>query len=105
VKTGKLRMMWNDATRREIEHILRQIPPLRVLPIADLFRLQDRFTDPTDPEKFNFIPDPDDHKFAALAHAAGAVLITNDEHLLRFRDQMDVTVLTPGEFWKQRQDL
>ena len=105
VKQGQLRMVWNDATRREIEHVLGQIPPLRAFPVADLFRPQDHFTDPTDPKLFNYIPDPDDRKFAALAHTAGANLISNDEHLLRYRDQMDVTVLTPGEYWKRQQDL
>ncbi|MGZ3667280.1 MAG: PIN domain-containing protein, partial [Ktedonobacterales bacterium] len=29
VKRGEIRMVWNDATRREIERIVRQIPPLR----------------------------------------------------------------------------
>jgi predicted nucleic acid-binding protein len=105
VKVGQVHMVWNDATRREIERILGQIPPLRAFPVADLFRQQDQFTAPTTPEEFNLIPDPDDRKFAALAHAAGAILISNDEHLLRFRDQIDVTVRTPGEFWKHRQDL
>jgi predicted nucleic acid-binding protein len=102
MKGGRLRMAWNDATRREIERILRQISPLRAFPLAGLFRPPDRFTGPVDPKRFDFIPDPDDRKFAALAHAAGAALISNDEHLLGYRDQMDVAVLTPGEFLKNR---
>jgi predicted nucleic acid-binding protein len=103
VKQGRLRMVWNDATRREIERILQQIPPLRARPVAHLFRPEDRFTAPTHPERFADIPDPDDRKFAALAHAAGAVLISNDEHLLRHRDHTDLTVLTPGAFWRREQ--
>jgi uncharacterized protein len=100
VKRGELRMVWNDATRREIERIVHQIPPLRAQPVAQLFRPADQFTAPIHPERFVEIPDPDDRKFAALADAAGAVLISNDEHLLGYRDRMNLPVLTPSEFWK-----
>jgi uncharacterized protein len=103
VKQGQLRMVWNDATRREIEHIIGKIPPLRAHADARLFRPADQFTGPTDPERFTFIPDPDDRKFAALAEAAGATLISNDEHLLAHRDRITVPVLTPGEFWRSLQ--
>jgi predicted nucleic acid-binding protein len=100
VKKGQLRMVWNDATRREIEHIIQQIPPLRAHSVSNLFRPRDRYAAATHPERFAFIPDPDDRKFAALT---AAILISNDEHLLRYRDQMNVTVLTPSAFWKRRQ--
>lgn len=103
VKRGQVRMVWNDATRREIERILHQIPPLRAHDVAQLFRPEDRFAAATHPERFADVPDPDDRKFAALAHAAGAILISNDEHLLRHRDRTDLTVLTPGEFWRRQQ--
>jgi uncharacterized protein len=103
VKRGQLRMMWNDATRREIERIVRQIPPLRTHSMTELFRPEDRFTGSTHPERFLEIPDPDDRKFAALAHAAGAMLISNDDHLLQARGRIDVTVLTPSEFWQRQQ--
>jgi uncharacterized protein len=103
VKQGQLRMVWNDATRREIEHIIGKIPPLRAHADGRLFRPTDQFTEPTDPERFSFIPDPDDRKFAALAKAAGATLISNDEHLLAHRDRIAVPVLTPGEFWRSLQ--
>ena len=97
-------MVWNDATQREIERIVHQIPPLRAQPVAPLFRPADRFIGSTHPEQFAVIPDPDDRKFAALADAAGAVLISNDEHLLGSRDRMNLTVLTPSEFWKGAKD-
>jgi predicted nucleic acid-binding protein len=103
VKRGELRMVWNDATRREIERIVRKIPPLRAKAVTPLFRPEDRATVPTHPERFAEIPDPDDRKFAALAEATGAVLISNDEHLLGHRDRMNLTVVTPSEFWKGRQ--
>ena len=102
VRQGQLRMIWDDATRREIEHVLQRIPPLRDYPVAELFRPADRYTAATHPEQFNSIPDPDDRKFAALAHAAGAVLVSNDDHLLRDRG-MDLNVLTPGTFWENQQ--
>jgi predicted nucleic acid-binding protein len=104
VKQGELHMVWNDATRREIERIVDRIPPLRGQAVEQLFRPADRFTGPTHPERFAEIPDPDDRKFAALADAAGAVLISNDEHLIGYRERMNPTVLTPSEFWKRQQD-
>jgi predicted nucleic acid-binding protein len=104
VKQGNLRMVWNDATRRETERIMRQIPPLRAHAVLDLFRREDRFSAPTHPERFAFIPDPDDRKFAALAEAAGATLVSNDDHLLHYRDSIDAPVLTPGAFWKSQRD-
>jgi predicted nucleic acid-binding protein len=92
VKHGRLRMVWNDATRRESERIMRQIPPLRSQTVADLFRPEDRFSAQTHPERFAFIADPDDRKFAALAEAAGAILVSNDDHLLEHRGSMGATV-------------
>jgi predicted nucleic acid-binding protein len=103
VKQGQVRMVWNDATRREIERIMQQIPPLRAHTVSDLFRPEDRYTAATHPERFAFIPDPDDRKFAALAHAVGATLISNDDHLLRHRNRTDLMVLTPSAFWKRQQ--
>ena len=105
VNQGRLRMVWNDATRREIERIMHRIPPLRAQPVAQLFRPADRFAGPTHPERFASIPDPDDRKFAALAHAAGAVLISNDEHLLGHRDLPGLTALTPSEFWQRQRRM
>jgi predicted nucleic acid-binding protein len=102
-KQGQLRMVWNDATRREIERIMGQIPPLRTHAVADLFRPADRFTGATHPERFAQIEDPDDRKFAALADAAGATLVSNDDHLLRHRERLKVPVLTPGEFLRSQQ--
>jgi len=97
VRDGEVRMVWNDDTRRETERIVRKIPPLRWESFADLFREEDRCTAETHPQRFAFVPDPDDRKFAALAEACGAVLITSDAHLLRVRDRIAVPVLTPGE--------
>jgi putative PIN family toxin of toxin-antitoxin system len=88
VKRGQIRMVWNEATRREIERILRHIPPLRSHAVSDLFRPEGHYAAATHPERFSFVTDPDDRKFAALAHAAGAALISNDDDLLRHRDRL-----------------
>jgi predicted nucleic acid-binding protein len=99
VRRGELRMAWNDATRQESERIIRKIPPLRQLDVGQLFRGSDRVTAATHPERFAIVADPDDREFAALAHAAGATLISNDDHLLSCRDELPVTVLTAAAFW------
>ncbi|MGH7630249.1 MAG: PIN domain-containing protein [Gemmatimonadales bacterium] len=104
VKEHQLRMVWNVATRREIERVVRQIPPLRSKSVAQLFRPENHVTATTHPERFDTISDLEDRKFAALAQAAGAVLISNDEHLLKGRDQLHVPVLTPREFWQGQPD-
>ena len=43
VKRGRLRMVWNDATRREIERIMQQIPRLRTHSVSEIFRPEDRY--------------------------------------------------------------
>jgi predicted nucleic acid-binding protein len=73
--------------------------------VSDLFRPGDHYTTATHPEEFTYVADPGDRKFAALAHATGAIVITNDDHLLRHRDHEDLTVLTPGAFWQRQQGL
>ncbi|MBW3599915.1 MAG: PIN domain-containing protein [Planctomycetes bacterium] len=103
IRAGRLRMNWNDATRREIERILRKIPPLSRMEIADLFRDENRYEENTHAEQFTHVPDPDDRKFAALANATGAVLVTSDDHLLSARGQARAPIQTPGEFWERFQ--
>jgi uncharacterized protein len=103
VRTGRLRMVWNEATRRETKHVLGKIPPLSWDNVAELFRTEDCYRNPTHPERFHSVADRDDRKYAALAAATGAALVTSDDHLLRGRDQIRVEILTPGEFWKSYQ--
>jgi predicted nucleic acid-binding protein len=98
VRDGRLRLVWDDATRAEVEHVMRQIPRLSWARIADLFRPDDRFGGSTHPELFVFVPDPADRKFAALADAAQAPLVTSDAGLLSASGQMAVPVLKPSEF-------
>jgi predicted nucleic acid-binding protein len=98
VRDGRLRMVWDDSTRAEIESVMRQIKRLSWTRIADLFRSEDRFGGATHPEAFGFVPDPADCKFAALADAVQAPLVTSDAGLLNACGQMAVRVLKPSEF-------
>ncbi len=98
VRDGRLRMIWDDATRKETEHVMRRIPPLSWTRVAGLFRAEDRFGGPTHPEAYGFVPDPADRKFAALAEAVEAPLVTSDAGLLNARGRMAVRVLKPSEF-------
>ena len=96
-------MIWNEPTRCEIQHILNKIPPLSWSRVAELFLEEDRHHGKTAPEKFDYISDPDDRKFAALSEAAGVVLLTNDDDLLNNRDQAIPEILTPGEYWDRQE--
>jgi len=98
VRDGRLRMIWDRATRDETEHILRQIPPLSWSSIAGLFREENRFRGETHPREFGYVPDPDDRKFAALADAARVPLVTSDVGLLNGRTQAATPILKPSEF-------
>jgi predicted nucleic acid-binding protein len=99
VRAGRLHMAWNERTRGEIEAVVRQIPPLSWEPFAELFRQEAQSDANLTLDQFTYVRDPADRKFAALARATGAVLVTADDHLLATRNQGDVEVRTPGEFW------
>jgi len=98
VRRDRLRMVWSEATRRETRRILVQIPPLRWADVEELFRPEEEYRGPVHPERFSAVPDPEDRKFAALAHAAGAILVSTDSDLLANPQRLDVLVLTPTEF-------
>jgi uncharacterized protein len=98
IREGRLRLIWNEPTRRETEMILGKIPRLSWDQVADLFRPDGEFTGPVDPDAFVFISDPDDRKFAALSAAANRPLVTNDNHLLAHHDTMGVKSITPRAF-------
>lgn len=82
VRQGRLMLVWNAATRRETERIVRKIPPLRHHPVHELFAAGYEFTGAVDAAPFTAIEDPDDRKFAALAAAADVDLVSQDDHLL-----------------------
>ncbi len=98
VAAGDLLLVWNEATRAETLAVVGKIPPLRDFEVAPLFTDEGRYAQPTAPEAFALVEDPTDRKFAALAAAAGVVLVTSDDHLLGPRDQMQAMIVTPSEF-------
>jgi uncharacterized protein len=101
IRSQELHLVWDQATRAETRQIINQIPPLHWEDIAGLFTPESEFTEPTDIDSFTMVPDPDDRKFAALAAAAGAILVSNDDHLLAVRDELPVRVLTPSELLRE----
>ncbi|MGP9821033.1 PIN domain-containing protein [Salinarimonas sp. NSM] len=98
VRAQALTLVWDDATRAETRRVLTRIPRLRWEDVAPLFRDAARFDDAPDPSAFGLIVDPSDRKFAALASAAGAVLVTSDDHLLAHAGTLPCPVETPGVF-------
>jgi predicted nucleic acid-binding protein len=97
IRTGKTTLVWNRSTRAESKAIIEQIPPLAWEAFSDLFRPEQEYQSETHPGDFEQIEDSDDRKFAALAAATQAALISNDEHLLSVRKQLKIRILTPKE--------
>lgn len=98
IRAGRWELVWSQATRAETRSVFRQIPPLDWELVTGYFRPDgERFAEPRECG-FSQIADPDDRPFAALAAAADAVLVTNDDHLLSVRGTLDMEVRTPGEF-------
>lgn len=91
-------MIWSPQTRGETKHIVDRIPPLSWTAIAELFRQENCHAGPLSVTNFDFISDRDDWKFAALAEATGAILLTNDQHLLQHHDRAGLVILTPRNF-------
>jgi predicted nucleic acid-binding protein len=98
VREGRLTLVWNDATRDETRRILDKIPPLDWQRFADLYDAACRYDGRTEPDRFERLDGPLDRQFAALADAAGALLVSNDDDLLSVRHDLPVTVMPSGEF-------
>jgi predicted nucleic acid-binding protein len=95
LRQGRLRLVWDGPTRHESEALLRRIPPISWEDFVDLYREEDRFPGDVAPEAFTAVPDPEDRKFAALASAAEATLVTLDAHLLDAPLGASARVATP----------
>jgi len=98
VRQGAYRMVWNEETKRETHAIVAKIPPIEWASVECLFDEGCQFAGLTSPGSFLAVPDPDDRKFAALAHASGAILISQDSDLLDHPERLPILVLTPKEF-------
>jgi predicted nucleic acid-binding protein len=98
VRAGRVAIIWNRECRREIEHVLSRIPPLRGKDFSDLFLDAWHYKGAEDVARFSFIPDPDDRKFAALAHAAEVSLVSQDSDLLDYRAESPVPTWSPTGF-------
>lgn len=103
IELGCLTLVWNQNTRRESRAVVEQIPPLSWERFAELFHEEGRHEGRIHPEDIDYVPDPDDRKFAALARAVDGALITNDEDLLGSGEQADVNIVAPQEFFERRQ--
>ncbi|MGC2854885.1 PIN domain-containing protein [Novispirillum sp. DQ9] len=100
VRQGRLRHVWHEDTARETQRILGMIPRLSWVAVEGLFAPGDRHVGDLDRAAFALVPDAADRKFAALAAAAGAVLVSADEDLLGVRDglrHLGVTVVRPSQ--------
>ena len=98
IRDRRLRLIWSEATRRETRLILERIPPISWSDVAALFQEEHRFSGEADPRWFANVRDPEDRKFAALAYAADATLITQDDDLLEIRQGVGIRIITPVEF-------
>jgi uncharacterized protein len=103
VRSGRLRLVWNEDTCDETRHILRKIPPISWEDVEPLFREGDRRDSGLETASFETIADPDDRKFAALAAASGATLLSLDDHLLAHRGDPRFVVTTPREFLRRHE--
>lgn len=84
--------------------MLTRIPRVSWRAVEDLFRAENEVTDPLHLDRYSFVLDSDDRKFAALAELAGCPIVTSDDDLLSNKGRLGVAVLTPREFMEPRQD-
>lgn len=104
VAEGELELLWTEATKGETAHILRRIPRLSWEEVEPLFRTESRFGEALALDAFDYVEDPDDRKFAALAAASGATLVTSDDHLLRHRERSELDIVKPSEFLRRLEE-
>jgi putative PIN family toxin of toxin-antitoxin system len=99
LRSGSLQLVWDERTKAETKKLLNRIPRTKWEDFEKLFSDGGRHNTKISPESFaDTIDDPDDRKFAALAKDSGAVIVTNDHHLLSAKDAAGLDVMTPGDF-------
>jgi putative PIN family toxin of toxin-antitoxin system len=94
---GELTAVLSPALRREYEFVLARA--LRRQPYLEQIRRLLESTEAVDPTRTPrvVLADPDDDKLVAAALAAGAVLVTNDAHLLAVAGHEGLRVVRPTE--------
>ncbi len=98
IRAGTLVLVWHQKTRAECQRVIKQIPPLTWTAFERLFAPENQVRTSLAVGDFQFIPDPDDRKFAALAVITGVPLISNDRHLLECREWLKIRVMRSNEF-------
>lgn len=96
VEARRWRLVWNEATRSETRAVLEKIPPLDADELLRAFELHPEYTGQVELGTADVVEDPSDRKFAALAAAAQAMLVSLDDHLLAKADALTVPVVRPG---------
>ena len=98
VRNRSLEMVWHRTTREETRKMLTRIPRVSWQAVEGLFLPEHEVQGTLDLSRYDFVPDADDRKFAALGELADCPIITSDDDLLSNRDRLSVAVVTPREF-------
>jgi predicted nucleic acid-binding protein len=105
IEEGTINLVWNQATKRESQRMISQIPRLSWESFSPLFSDENEYKEQTSTDHYGFIEDPDDRKFAALGEATNSIVVTNDRHLLAQRARLTSPVMTPHEFSTRYADV
>lgn len=99
---GDLTSVSSPALRREYEFILARA--VRGRPYRERLHRLIGGAESVEPAKTPWVvaDDPDDDKLVSAALAAGAVLVTNDAHLLALAGHEGLKVVRPADVWAGR---
>lgn len=103
IAQGGLVLVWSQPTRDETKAVLDRIPKLDWSSVAAFFGDEGRFDADPDEAAAGFVEHPADRKFAALALASGAPLVSSDRHLLAHPGRLDIW--TPDAFLRARRAI
>jgi predicted nucleic acid-binding protein len=98
IRAGDFDLVWHHKTLAECQRIIRKIPPIHWHHFEDLFKPENEYTGTLAVENFTQITDPDDRKFAALAAATDAILVSNDQHFHTVNQLLNIRLMSPREF-------